>query len=116
MVSDRPKVIDTMRITYLSLAVLDLVAIRAYLSTNNSNLAQPLGNKLKDSFNGLAQFSNLSKQGRVFGTRELIIPKVGKSTDIVVYRVVGDEVQILRVLAVTQDIDTILAAGFWEAN
>jgi hypothetical protein len=55
-----------------------------------------------------------SKPGRVFGTRELIIPKVGKSTYVVVYRVAGDAVQILQVLAGTRDIDTILAEGFDE--
>jgi toxin ParE1/3/4 len=101
-----------MRITYLSLAIVDLAEIRAYIDTHYPNLAQPIGNKLRDSINGLAQFPNLGKPGRVFGTRELIIPKAGKSTYIVVYRVAGDVVQILRVLAGTRDIDTILAEGF----
>jgi toxin ParE1/3/4 len=64
----------------------------------------------------LAQFPNLGRPGRVFGTRELIIPKAGKSTYVVIYRVVGDAVQILRVLAGTRDIDTILEEGFGEED
>jgi toxin ParE1/3/4 len=56
----------------------------------------------------------LGKPGRVFGTRELIIPKVGKVTYVVIYRVVQDEVQILRVLAGTRDIDALLDEGFGE--
>jgi toxin ParE1/3/4 len=103
-----------MRITYLSLAIADLTEIRAYITTNYPTLAQPVGNKLRNSLNGLAQFPNLGKPGRVFGTRELIIPKVGKSTYVAIYRVIGDEVQILRVLAGTRDIDPILEEGFGD--
>jgi toxin ParE1/3/4 len=103
-----------MRIIYLSSAVLDLAELRSYISVSYPNLAQDIGDKLT-SLNSLARSPNLSKPGRVFGTRELIIPKaVGKRTYVVVYRVVGDEVQILRVLAGTRDIDTILEAGFEE--
>jgi toxin ParE1/3/4 len=105
-----------MRITYLSLAITDLAEIRAYIATHYPSLAKPIANKLRDSLNGLAQFPNLGKPGRVFGTRELVVPKVGKSTYVVVYRVAGDVVQILRVLAGTRDIDTILAEGFDEED
>jgi toxin ParE1/3/4 len=95
-----------MRITYLSLAITDLAEIRAYVATNYPNLAQTVGKKLGDSLNG--------KPGRVFGTRELIIPKVGKSTDVAIYRVSGDDVQVLRVLAGTRDIDAILEEGLGD--
>jgi toxin ParE1/3/4 len=105
-----------MRITYLSLAITDLAEIRAYIATHYPSLAQPIASKLRDSLNGLALFPNLGKPGRVFGTRELIVPKVGKSTYVVVYRVAGDRIQILRVLAGTRDIDTILAEGFDEED
>jgi toxin ParE1/3/4 len=103
-----------MRITYLSLAVIDLAEIRDYIATNHPNLAQTVGKKLRVSLNSLAQFPNLGKPGRVFGTRELVIPKVGKSTYIAIYRVVGDNVQILRVLAGMRDIDAILEEGFGD--
>lgn len=103
-----------MRITYLSLAIIDLAEIRDYIANHHPNLAQSVGKKLSVSLNGLAQFPNLGKPGRVFGTREFIITNVGKSTYIVIYRVVSDNVQILRVLAGTRDIDTILEEGFGD--
>ena len=103
-----------MRITYLPLAITDLAEIRAYIANHHPNLAQTVGNKLSVSLKGLAQFPNLGKPGRVFGTRELIIPNVGKSTYIVIYRVAGDNIQILRVLAGTRDIDAILEDGFGD--
>lgn len=103
-----------MRISYLSLAALDLAEIRSYLSDNYPGLAQLVGHKLRDSLNSLAEFPNLGKLGRIAGTRELVIPKAGKITYIVVYRVVGEEIQVLRVLAGMRDIDSILEAGFQE--
>lgn len=44
-----------MRIKYLSLAVLELAQMRAYISTNNPNTAQRVGNRLKESINALKQ-------------------------------------------------------------
>ncbi|OWY64324.1 hypothetical protein B7486_47900 [cyanobacterium TDX16] len=103
-----------MRIKYLSLAVLDLAEIRAYISTNNPDAARRVGNKLNESINALKQFPNLGKPGRVFGTREMNTPKIGKTTYVVVYRVKREEIQILRVLPGMRDIDTILEEGFEE--
>ena len=81
-----------MRIKYLSLAVLDLVEIRTYISTNNPDAARRVGNRLKESINALKQFPNLGKPGRVFGTREMNTSKIGKATYVVVYRVKQEEV------------------------
>lgn len=103
-----------MRIKYLSLAVLDLAEIRAYISTNNPDAAWRVGSSLKESINALKQFPNLAKPGRVFGTREMNTPKIGKTTYVVVYRVRQEEIQILRVLPGMRDIDTILEEGFEE--
>ena len=103
-----------MRITYLAIAVQDLSEIRASLAANYPSMAQPAGIKLSDRINGLAQFPNLGKPGRVFGTRELVIPQVGKISYIVIYRAKREEIQILRVLAGMRDIDTTLEAGFGE--
>jgi len=50
---------DAMRIKYLSLAVLDLAEIRAYISTNNPDAARRVGSRLKESINALKQFPNL---------------------------------------------------------
>ena len=103
-----------MRITYLSLAVLDLAEIRAYIAAENPDAAQRVGVKLRESIHSLEQFPNLGKPGRVFGTRELITSRIGKITYIVVYRVKREEIQILRVLPGVKDIDVILEEGFLD--
>jgi plasmid stabilization system protein ParE len=103
-----------MRITYLSLAVFDLAEIRAYLAAYNPDTAQQVGHKLRNTINKLAQFPSIGKPGRVFGTRELTTPRIGKTAYIVVYRVKRDEIQILRVLPGMRDLDAILEAGFPE--
>jgi len=41
---------DAMRIKYLSLAVLDLAEIRAYISTNNPDAARRVGSRLKREY------------------------------------------------------------------
>lgn len=97
-----------MRIKYLSLAVLDMAEIRAYISANNPDAVQRVGNRLKESINALKQFPNLGKPGRVFGTREMNTSKIGKTTYVVVYRVKQEEIQMLRVLPGMRDIDAIL--------
>lgn len=103
-----------MQIKYLLRAVLDLAEIRAYISTNNPDAAWRVGNRLRESINALTEFPNLGKPGRVFGTREMNTPKIGKTTYVVVYRVKREEIQILRVLPGMRDIDTILEEGFEE--
>ena len=103
---------DAVRITYLSLAILDLVEIHAYIAAENSDAAQRVGSKLRESIHSLEQFPNLGKPGRVFGTRELNTSRIGETTYIVVYRVKRDMIQILRVLPGMRDIDTILDEGF----
>jgi len=54
----------------------------------------------------------MGKPGRVFGTRELVTPKIGKTSYVVVYRVRSDQVEILRVLSGMRDIDQILEEEF----
>ena len=113
---NRKRETESMRITYLSIAVLDLVEIRAYLAKQPLQEAQRIGNKLKKSIDALEQFPNLGKPGRVYGTRELTVPKINNTNYIVVYRVVSrvsdQQIQILRVLPGMRDIDSILGEGF----
>ena len=101
-----------MQITYLSLAILDLAEIRAYIAAENPDAAQQVGSKLRESVYSLGQFPNLGKPGRVFGTRELNTSRIGKTTYIVVYRVKREEIQILRILPGMKDISGILEEGF----
>lgn len=97
-----------MRVTYLSLAVWDLVEIRSYIAANDPDAAQQIGKRLAQIINRLAALPNLGKPGRVFGTRELITPKISKTAYIIVYRVKSERIEILRVLPGMRDINRIL--------
>lgn len=103
-----------MRVTYLSLAVLDLASIRAYIAADDPAAAQRVGKRLSSIINGLAKLPNLGKPGRVFGTLELVTPKIGKTVYVVVYRIKAERIEILRVLPGMRDIDQILDEGFPE--
>jgi toxin ParE1/3/4 len=103
-----------MRITYLSLAVQDLAEIRAYFSVDNPDAARQVGQRLKETINQLTAFPGLGKPGRVFGTRELITPKIRKTSYVVVYRIKREDIQILRVLPGMRDLEAILEEGFPE--
>ena len=103
-----------MHVTYLSLAVWDLAEIRAYIATDDPAAAQRVGKRLAGLISGLSKMPSLGKPGRVFGTRELVTPKIGKTTYVVIYRVKSDQIQILRVLSGVRDIDEILEDGFPE--
>ena len=103
-----------MRITYLSIAVWDLASIRAYIAAENPESAQRVGQRLGQMIAGLATMPNLGKPGRVFNTRELVTPKIGKTAYVVVYRVQSDRVEILRVLPGMRDVEQILRQNFPE--
>lgn len=103
-----------MRVTYLSLAVWDLAEIRAYIAEHDVDAAQRVGQQLAALINGLSKLPNLGKPGRVFGTRELVTPKIGKTAYVVVYRLKSDQIEILRVLSGIRDIDQILEEPFPE--
>jgi plasmid stabilization system protein ParE len=57
---------------------------------------------------------NLGKPGRVFGTRELITPKIGKPAYVVVYRVKDTRLEVLRILPGMRDLDNLLNEGLPE--
>ncbi|MEM9908477.1 MAG: type II toxin-antitoxin system RelE/ParE family toxin [Cyanobacteria bacterium P01_D01_bin.44] len=97
-----------MRIVFLSLAVKDLDSIRAYIAQDNSDAARRVATRLKKLIQGLAVMPNIGKAGRVFGTRELVTPKIGKTYYVVVYRVRESRLEVLRILPGMRDIDRIL--------
>ncbi|MBD1860012.1 MULTISPECIES: type II toxin-antitoxin system RelE/ParE family toxin [Leptolyngbya] len=103
-----------MRVTYLSLAVWDLTEIRAYIADHDPDAAQRVGQRLAELISRLSKMPSLGKPGRVFGTRELVTPKMGKKAYVVVYRIRAEQIEILRVLSGGQDIDQILEEPFPE--
>ncbi len=97
-----------MRIVFLSLAVNDLASIRSYIAADNPDAARRVAARLKKLIQALAAMPNMGKAGRVFGTKELVTPKIGKTPYIVVYRVREDRLEILRILPGMRDIDSLL--------
>lgn len=97
-----------MRLVFLVTAVEDLRVIRSFIDQDNPEAAQKVAVRLKEKINGLRNLPSLGKLGRVFGTRELVTPPIGKTAYVVVYRVNDQRIEILRILHGARDIDSLL--------
>ncbi|MCP4627005.1 MAG: type II toxin-antitoxin system RelE/ParE family toxin [bacterium] len=89
-----------MRIKWLDLAVDDLDDIAGYISQDNPEAARRTVRRLWTSVKSLAEQPEMGRPGRVHGTRELV---VNDTPFVVPYRVVGSEIEILRVLHGARD-------------
>ena len=78
----------------------DLEDIADYISQDNPEAARRVVSRLWTAVKSLAQQPEMGRPGRVYGTRELV---VSDTPFVVPYRVVGSEVQILRVLHGARD-------------
>ncbi|MBD2078367.1 type II toxin-antitoxin system RelE/ParE family toxin [Leptolyngbya sp. FACHB-17] len=96
------------------LAAWDLAEICAHIADHDPNAAQRVGRQLVELINQLSKMPSLGKPGRVFGTRELVTSKIGRTAYVVVYRIRAEQIEILRVLSGRQDIDQILEEPFLE--
>ena len=94
-----------MRILWLSDAREDVKDLFLYILENNPAAARRIRNSIYDSVKGLASNPAIGRSGRVFGTRELVIPK---TPYIVAYRVRNDVVEILRVIHGARDWQRVL--------
>ena len=89
-----------MQIKWLKKALQNLeqaytVIAKGCISKDSPEAAVRVVLKVQAAVEQLTKFTNLGRVGQVEGTRELVIPK---TPFIVVYRVKGNAVQILRVL------------------
>lgn len=73
----------------------DLEAIHVFISQDNPDAAVSTVLRVLDAIEGLAQFPNIGRPGRVPGTRELV---VNRTPFIVPYKVANNLVWVLRVL------------------
>lgn len=76
----------------------DLIKIVEYISQDNPDAAEKLANNIEVKAEKLLKYPNLFRAGRKRGTREL----VAHENYLVIYRVQGDTVEILRVKHVAQ--------------
>lgn len=84
-----------MRLRWLNLALDDFDEIAEYISRDNPEAAHRMVRRLWKAACVLAGQPEMGRPGRVHGTRELVVVK---TPFVVPYRVVGSEIQILRVL------------------
>ena len=74
-------------------AIADRKSITAYIAQDNPRAAIELGDMLMQKAEQLDQHAMLGRAGRVKGTREL----VAHPNYILIYRIVGKAVEVLRV-------------------
>ena len=82
------------------MAVDDLDDIAGYISQDNPEAARRTVRRLWTAVKSLAEQPEMGRPGRVHGTRELV---VSGTPFVVPYRVVGSEIEILRVLHGARD-------------
>jgi toxin ParE1/3/4 len=83
------------KIRWLRLALADLEELMVYIAKDNPEAATKVAGKIWEATLTLSNHPAIGEPGRVPGTREMVV--TGTSY-IVPYRVVANEVQILRVL------------------
>lgn len=84
-----------MKLAWTRPAILDLREAGAYIASENPHAAERMAGRVREAVEFLPEQPNLGRPGRVPGTREFV---VSGTPFIVVYRVRGAAVQILRVL------------------
>jgi toxin ParE1/3/4 len=89
-----------MRVRWLNLALDDLDEIAEYIYRDNPDAARRIVRRLWKAARILSGQPEMGRPGRVPGTRELVVIK---TPFVVPYRVVGSEIQILRVLHGARD-------------
>lgn len=97
-----------MRLSLLPGAVADLKGIHHYIASNNPAAAHRVASRLRGLLLSLQTTPHLGRPGRLFGTRELVTPPIGKTSYLIVYRVKETQLEILRVLPGMRDVGTIL--------
>ena len=83
-----------MNVIWTRPAARDLAAIQDYIARDNPQAACHLAQAIRRHVRNLAHQPGIGRQGRVDGTRELVI---SSTPYIVPYRVRGDRVEILAV-------------------
>jgi len=84
-----------MEIVWRAAALNDLESIRDFIAQDNPRAAARVRTAIQTTIDRLAQFPRLGREGRVAGTRELVVPN---APYVVVYRIVENQVRILAVL------------------
>lgn len=84
-----------MKLRWSRRAILRLVSIHDYIAKDSPDAAARVAGVIADAAVRLEQFPLSGREGRIQGTRELVIPGLPY---ILPYRIVGDEIQIASVI------------------
>jgi toxin ParE1/3/4 len=84
-----------MEIVWFERAVEELLEIQAYIELDDPSAARAVRIKIDETIGLLADQPSLGRAGRVFGTRELVIPG---TPYIVAYKVIARRIVIVTVL------------------
>jgi addiction module RelE/StbE family toxin len=84
-----------MQVKWLRRALRNLEQARNYVFQDNPTAAQELIIKIQNAANQLQNYPFMGKNGRVEGTKELII---SNSPYILIYRIKEESVEVLRIL------------------
>jgi toxin ParE1/3/4 len=83
------------KIVWLARAVADRDAQIGYIAKDSILAALDVGDRLMVAVARLGEYPDMGREGRVSGTRELV---VGRTSLVVIYRVKAGRVEVLRVL------------------
>lgn len=83
-----------MTITWLDDAINDLHALRHYIAQENPSTTNRVAKRILNAINCLPEQPGMGRHGRVYGTRELIIPG---TPFIIPYRIKQNKIEVLRV-------------------
>jgi toxin ParE1/3/4 len=89
-----------MKVRWLTNALNGLVTVRVRLAEENPRAARNVADRIERSVSRLAEFPASGPEGTVQGTREVVVTGLPY---VLVYRVVGSEVHILRLFHQKQD-------------
>ncbi len=84
-----------MRLEWSVFAQADREEIFDYIEADSPQAAVTVDDRIREQVEGLMQFPEIGRPGRIEGTRELVIHR---TPYIAAYRIAGDTVRILRVL------------------
>jgi addiction module RelE/StbE family toxin len=89
-----------MKLRWLASALLELDRVYGYIAEENPNAARNVFTRIRNATEHLKQFPDSGRAGHINGTREVVLTGL---PFLVVYRIRGDYVEILRVFHTSQE-------------
>ncbi len=83
-----------MKLRYTRQALADLDEARGYIAERNPRAASATVARIRQSIDGLRMFPERGREGRIEGTRELVVPD---TPFVVAYRIARRHVEVLAI-------------------